>query len=83
MIEVKPQCGYCNGEMGIANHSNCRTNYGKQLEQTEHSRFHINESGVITDKQAKEDCDICGGTGVMYVQNGPDDVDAEQCSCTE
>ena len=32
-------------------------------------------------KVLAEGCKWCKGTGVYYVQSGPDDVDAEECEC--
>jgi len=28
-----------------------------------------------------EDCDLCFGTGALYVQNGQDDADKNICEC--
>jgi hypothetical protein len=31
--------------------------------------------------KGKPDCPICEGTGTMYVPNGDDDVEGEECDC--
>lgn len=33
-------------------------------------------------QQIKKECRLCGGTGVMNVQDGADDFRLEECFCT-
>lgn len=41
-----------------------------------------NISEKIVDQQLeKPECNLCDGTGVLYVPNGEDDVDPEFCVC--
>jgi len=35
------------------------------------------------DWYVEPDCDRCNGSGTMYVQNGPDDVDKDLCYCVK